>query len=112
MTTYTTEDIYTDMIGEFPTEIEDFGADLIRAAYSAYRQGLGTFWQSTYEVTEGEDIFVARTFYASYRAQRNSHNEFAHVTVVSEDGNEQGYRVRFVARVDNRHPEYASVEEW
>lgn len=108
MQTYTTAEIFTDMEGEFPEEFGEIAVEMIRVAYSAYRQGLGTFWQTTY--TEGE--YEGSTIYASYRDFRESFSEFAHVTVEDEDGEQQGFRVRFVASVDLRHPEYASVERW
>lgn len=114
MTTYVTAEIFTDMIGEFPTEIEEIGAEIIRAAYRAYRPGLGNYWQAAGEsvTVESDDLWNPCTFYARFRDDRYGNEEYAYVTVVTEDGTEQNYRVRFVSNVDRRHPEYASVEEW
>lgn len=115
MAGYTAADIFTDMVGEFPTEYEEIGVDIIRVAYSAYRQGLGNHWTAASShaerQVEGWDD-EAPMLYASYSENRCGHNEYAYVTAEWPDGRQQGFRVCFVAQVDNRHPENALAEEW
>jgi hypothetical protein len=110
--TFTTAQIFTDMVGEFPTEIEDFGPALIEAAYSAYRGGLGNFVSANYVRVDGDGEDVP-TMYASYKANRCGMNWFAFVTCEWDDEREpEQFRVAFNADVDVRDPESALAERW
>lgn len=106
-TTYTTADIYTDMVGEFPTAIEDFAVELIQTAYAAYRQSMRAWPDVAFVDRNADDGYE---MYASCRQFRDRTNYRVPVTVVFDDGTEQGFMVQFSVEVDDRDPESALVE--